>query len=376
MKRFDGLKRAMLAAASVIAGGLILAGAVISFPADGFIRTSERPSTYDGLREYVLMALAQPEFAGPSLSRQILGDVRLELYDVQGRMVYFSYPENALPPGRNEAVSRIMIDPKSVEQAPERKGWFHFTDYKLARTPERGSFFRTPVENLKIDSQQVLSFPFKGVTYTLTVSEMVDFMTNRTIYGGHIRTYSGERRNGRYVVFANHGAFVTKPGEPSLLRLTDTLLRDIDPLDREKRIQRLLDLVTEEVAYDFEDARSGRETLKKADEVLMTRRADCSNKVILFASMLEQIGEDYLLVYTPTHIAVAVEQGAFPQRNDHWFDWEGRRWMIAETTAGGFRIGYDRLVNDFDGSHIQFVQRPSEPNRIVALNSGREVQFQ
>jgi len=78
--------------------------------------------------------------------------------------------------------------------------------------------------------------------------------------------------------------------------------------------QRLLDFVTEELDYDPSDAISGIEVLKRPNEVLMTKSSDCSGKVILYASLLEQTNIDYRLVYFDGHIAVAVE-GEYGNRN-------------------------------------------------------------
>ena len=62
--------------------------------------------------------------------------------------------------------------------------------------------------------------------------------------------------------------------------------------NREAKIQRLVDFVSNEIQYDYSEAVGGRETLKRPNEVLFTRSGDCSNKTILLASLLEQIGED------------------------------------------------------------------------------------
>jgi hypothetical protein len=43
----------------------------------------------------------------------------------------------------------------------------------------------------------------------------------------------------------------------------------------------------------------------------MSGVSDCSNKAILLGSLLGQLGEDYLFIYTPDHITVAVRQGRF-----------------------------------------------------------------
>ena len=76
-------------------------------------------------------------------------------------------------------------------------------------------------------------------------------------------------------------------------------------------MQRVLDFVSREIRYDQREAAYDFELLKRPNEVLMSGESDCSNKTILLGSMLEQLGEDYLFVYLPHHITVAVPQGDF-----------------------------------------------------------------
>jgi transglutaminase superfamily protein len=121
-----------------------------------------------------------------------------------------------------------------------------------------------------------------------------------------------QTRSGRPVIFANHGALVANPQETSLRRFVNDLTRDIQPDTagaREARVQRVLDFVSREIKYDMREATYNFELLKRPNEVLMSGESDCSNKAILLGSLLEQLGEDYLFVYTPDHITVAVKQG-------------------------------------------------------------------
>src|SRR6185503_11480355 len=181
-----------------------------------------------------------------------------------------------------------------------------------------------------------------------------------------MRARSGQSREGLPVIFANHGAFVARPEETSLHRFVGELTRDI-PVDgeggRELRVQRVLDFVSREITYDLREASYNFEMLKRPNEVLMTGVSDCSNKAILLGSLLEQLGEDYLFVYTPDHITVAVRQGSFPARNGLSLEWEGQTWLIAEGTVPGFRIGVDRVREEERLKQFQHVQRPREIGR-------------
>jgi hypothetical protein len=172
---------------------------------------------------------------------------------------------------------------------------------------------------------------------------------------------------------------VARPGEPSLGRLVAELTRDI-PEDgegaRAARVQRVLDFVSREIKYNLREATYDFELLKRPNEVLMSGESDCSNKAILLGSLLEQMGEDYLFVYTPGHITVAVRQGGFPVSNGLWVEWEGQAWLIAEGTAPGFRIGVDHLRDEARLKQFQYVQRPRDRDAIFDLATRRRLSFQ
>jgi hypothetical protein len=156
--------------------------------------------------------------------------------------------------------------------------------------------------------------------------------------------------------------------------LVKDLLKDAGD-NRESKIQRLVDFVSNEIEYSYTGAVGRSETLKRPNEVLLTRNGDCSNKTILLASLLEQIGEDYLLLYCPKHITVAVPQGSFPNENKMDFEWERKNWLIAETTLPDFQVGKTK-VNGFDKiTPVNFVQRPKEKNLIFDASSMRVLEF-
>lgn len=167
---------------------------------------------------------------------------------------------------------------------------------------------------------------------------------------------------------------VAKPGEPSLKRLAEELVRDAGT-DRYARIQALVDFVSNEIQYSYTEALSRGETLKRGSETLMTRTGDCSNKTILLASLLEQIGEEYLLLYTPRHITVAVPQGEFVNANKLDFTWDGKPWLIAETTVPGFKIGQTMVTESRLLTKVEYVQNPKNSGVIFDANSYEVLKF-
>ena len=107
----------------------------------------------------------------------------------------------------------------------------------------------------------------------------------------------------------------------------------------------------------------------------MTRNGDCSNKTILLASLLEQIGEEYLLLYCPLHITVAVPIGSFPNENKVDFDFNSQQLAIAETTVKGFQVGRSRVVRPEVLQLVNYVQDPKHMDVIFDVNSGEFLKF-
>lgn len=327
----------------------------------------------EGFRDTTIYMLAQPRFSGEEFRQQILGKGRLERFERVNEDLYFTFPP-ANQQEFDEFANKFFVDKAKLEMAHEGNGKLELGGYSVRIYDEKPYFFRTSLKNFKIDSAQILTFPFKTVNYTLSLREAKDFLDNSQVYGGNLAADATQRSTDSIIVFANHGIMVGKPNEPSLKRLVSDLLKDVED-SREKKIQRLVDFVSNEIEYSFTEAVGGYETLKRPDEILMTRNGDCSNKTILLASLLEQIGEDYLLLYCPHHITVAVQQGNFPNDNLMDFEWEKKNWLIAETTLPNFQVGQTK-VNGFDKiTPVSFVQRPKEKNLIFDANSMRVLEF-
>ncbi|HEU4509893.1 MAG TPA: hypothetical protein VFR78_16795 [Pyrinomonadaceae bacterium] len=338
------------------------------------------PTVEERTRDALLSCLAHPGFVGTKVVEQVLGKVKLELVQVSDREVYFSTPA---PEKVGEAfesmIAHFIIDPKRIVNGEDDgTGRLRIGKYSLVRSDDKHFFFKTPIDNIKFDPATVLKFPFKLATYTLNMSELRDFLENKTIFGGRMNARMEQMRNGVPVVFANHGALVARPEETSLRRFVEELTRDI-PADsegaREARVQRVLDFVSSEIKYDLRETTYNFELLKRPNEVLMSGQSDCSNKAILLGSLLEQLGEDYLFVYTPDHITVAVKQGGFPAKNGLFVAWQSEVWLIAEGTAPGFRIGVDRVNEEKRFKQFQHIQRPRDRDVIFDLASGRQLSF-
>ena len=325
------------------------------------------------IREAMVFMLAQPSFSGDEFRQQILGKGRIEKYRWREREAYFTFPDTAEEEFQ-EFLRTHIVNPAKIEFGKMVGDRIELDDYKLRPSAVASRFFKTTSDNLRLDTNQSLTFPFSNVNYTISLDELRNFANNSQLYGGRMVAKAPERRDEPQMVFANHGIMVAKPGEPSLKRLIDDLLKDAGE-SREARIQRLVDFVSTEIEYSFTEAVSSREQLKRASETLMTRSADCSNKTILLASMLEQIGEEYILLYSPRHITVAIPQGNFTNENKLDYTWDSRPWVIAETTAAGFQIGKSMVLESNRLTNVQYIQDPKNSNVIHDANSYRILDF-
>jgi hypothetical protein len=330
-----------------------------------YYRSKPKPRSAAEIRAEELSAIAvsvisQPTFSGEEFAAQILGKGRLQWFDRKKEEVYFSYPE-ADQTEFDEYLARYFVKPQKVEYGVKTGEIMRIGDYSLRVSPFTAYFWKSDLRNFRIDPDQQLKFDFKNGGYTLSLDELKEFIDGSRVYGGRLIAEAPTERRKPKIVFANHGIMVAKPNEPSLQRFVESLLSDeAVRSNREKRIQRLVDFVSNEIEYSMTEAVSPRELLKRPNEVLMTRLGDCSNKTILLASLLEQIGEEYILLYCPQHITVAVPQGEFPNDNKLAFVYENKNYVIAETTVPGFEVGRtmvegsDRLIN------VDYVQSPRQ----------------
>jgi hypothetical protein len=298
------------------------------------------------------------------------------------RNLYLSIPISQYT---EEIVTVLAYDPEQVEFGRTPAGHFAIDAKEERKSIELGPykysgldtyFFRVPIKQWRFNPAQAISFPFGELTYDVTPNELDAFFSNSSIYGGYLNVDYGFL-DGREADFANHGAFVAKK-EASLQRLVAKLTEPGDSM--ETKIQKLLNFVTKEIEYNWKEVYHDVETLKRPNEVLMTGTSDCSGKVILFASLLEQIDADYVLIYTGkgeylSHIAVAVS-GSFPRTNEHSFGLGGRDYFIAETTAEGFQIGNSVLVDPLiSAGSLLFWQRPRDKSAITDGRSGTPLKF-
>ncbi|HKQ91465.1 MAG TPA: hypothetical protein VJZ77_12305 [Blastocatellia bacterium] len=328
----------------------------------------------EAIRESLMTLLAYPRQAGTYVEPQLLGIARLELYQADDKDVYFYLsPSDSSGERLEQAICRLAVDKSRVEIAKEKQGSFVFANRSFLRTSQKAAFFRVPLDNLRLDSDTPLRFQFEGAVYAPTVEEIHVFMRNERLFDGPLEAIPDSQSYGQPILY-NAGIVVAKAGEPSLQRFVNDLTREIaasDPSAREKKIQRLADLISREIAPNPEEGQLN--IVKRANESLMTGKADYRNRAVLLGSMLEQIGEDYIFVYSRGFLAVAVKQGRFPARNEHQIKWEDTDWQLIDLTSPGFLIGQD--IPKSRPPATKYVQRPRQNSIIVNPESGRSLTF-
>ncbi|MBI4980967.1 transglutaminase domain-containing protein [Candidatus Woesearchaeota archaeon] len=315
-------------------------------------------TSQDPLSRAVLEYLTQPTFTGTDFTQQVTGTkAELKRRNLDEGMAYFSLPANA---NYSETLGKLTRYPEKVESGQVEGNRLKLGNYLYSKPG--WYFFRFPAADFKVDPGTVVKTDFDGVQYDITVAELADYLEGKNTYNGCLAMHLGAAAGNVPVVQANHGAFVAKKGEPSLERLVQKLT--VGLTTPEQKAQRLLDFVTTKLKYNHSDALASAEVLKRPSEVLMTQGSDCSGLAILYASLLEQVGIDYRLVYSEDHVSVMV-RGNFLNYNGLAFNLGSDTYHLAETTTKGFRIGSTVLI---DGNHrpytldrFQELQKPGEP---------------
>lgn len=322
-------------------------------------------------RESLATLLAFPRQSGAFFESQVLGRATLEVIKADGsnQQVYLSLAKADSEGERLEnAICRVAINRAKVEVGKEKDGRFVFADYSFLPKPDKAIYLRVPLDNLRVDADLQLKFPYQSAMYAPTLEELHFSMLNTTVYGGMVEAIPDSRNFGQDVLY-NYGAWVSKPSETSLKRFVAELTKSSQ--SREAKIQRLADLITREIAPKPEEI--PLKVIKRAGEVLMTGEAEYPSRAVLLASMMEQLQEDYLLVYSKDSLMVAVKQGQFPAKNEFQIKFEGGVWLLIDTLTPGARIGLDAPKKRL--GIVAYVQRPRESNVITNLNSGSPLPF-
>ena len=322
------------------------------------------------LRRSLLSFLASRREFALEAQKQLLDEINLELWDISAKIIFFSVPQSVN--NLESRISNFTIDPSKRQDSKFSSGRNTILGKSMARTKEKYHIFAIDESNFRILKDKFISIKFDLLDYSIQAGQLAMVFRNHYIYGGSLRV----RKTPEGIEqpkFLNHGAMVSMPGEPAIEKLClDLIFR---ATSNEEKYQKLLDFVTNWIAYDESQFYFGIEFLQRANETIIGKIGDCSNKVILYASMLEQINLPYLLIYSANHITVAVPKGSFRNSNGYEFSYRASDWTIAETTTKNFNIGVTKVVQDSILTNFNYVQNPREKNRLYDYPKNRLIMF-
>jgi len=339
----------------------------------------------EDLQDSVLSYLGQPDFSGEGFWQKLSNTkTEIEIIDIPEGNIYFSISTKDY---NIRMLNLICVDSEKIKFGKAEKS----KDFAFSQEGQDriilGNYryyganrylFCLPIDNLKIDLSKKIRYQFGKIVYDISIPELHAFISNESVYGGYLTVLEGIENN-IAMIFSNHGAFVAKKGEISLKKLASRITANA--VSKESKTQKLLDFVTAEIEYNHAETLASAETLKRPNEILMTKKSDCSGKAILYASLLEQIGVDYRLLYIgePSigHISVAVE-GDYLNLNHLGFKLGTKRFSIAETTARGFQIGKSVPIIakvKMRLSSVKYIQRPGENSKVYNVETGEALEF-
>lgn len=325
------------------------------------------PGEPSALNKTVLNYMLQPEYSGGGFELQVIGHdwvLKGQGFN-EYQMVFASEIEI-----RRSELAGFFGDPQTVEFARRNGNEWSFADGSSYTWPEYRTVVQVHASQMVFDPDKALHFGYGRVAYEPRLSELEKYFVERkTVLW--FRGLEALPKAGNTVV-ANHGAYVARPKEPSLVRLCERLVRYGDAKERPQKIQFLLDFVTNNILYNDTEALADFETLKAPNEVLMTGTSDCSGQTILFASLLEQLGVDYFLGYTSDHITVYVAATGFELSNGYEIEVDGVGYTQAECTVKDFQIGRTKLQTPIRAADIEILQRPRE--KFVRDGSGKVIE--
>lgn len=327
----------------------------------------------------LLTLLSNPGFTGKDfLYRLTNNKAEVRGIDIDSGDIYFTIEDEYVK--KNSDFTILSKNPDEVEFAKNNEGEFLLKDgskspltlgeYKWSYYGDY--FFRIHISNLKYDTKKILIYKIGRFIYDISLHELGDYLKNNQVYGGNLHINYAKSGNTVYSI-VNHAAVIAKKGEPSLVRLVNKIVKPND--SNELKIQKLLDFVTKKIEYNQAEALSEIEILKRPSEILMTGKSDCSGKVILYASLLEQLDVDYVLMYlgdkSLNHITIAV-CGNFSKANNLSYKISGKRYFLAETTGVGFVVGKSVLLKKLSYNKL-FIQMPKQKFDVYNGNTGKKI---
>lgn len=310
-----------------------------------------------------------PQFSFPEFAAQAFQlDVASQGYDPVNKLVYLSIPK-ALSQDTLGSLSSISSAPEQIEFATgyQAINWLG-PDLERDRDTSR-MIIRFPAETMILDSTTVLRRKLGKREISVSLAELASSFRHKFAYNSPALALAPGPGDISYVI-ANHAAPMSDVGDPILEKFIDELL-STKQKNQTDTAQALLDFVTKSITYTHH---GDLEIFMRPIDVLLAGEADCSGKVILYGSLLNQVDIPFLLVYLDGHITIGV-QGKFSKNNGMFFLHEGDTYTLAETTAEGFEIGESELIEPMETWHYKFLQKPGKTAKLYDLWRNDSLEF-
>lgn len=313
----------------------------------------------------VVTYLSYPQFVQEDFPQQFFDlPIQIEKYRSKTQVLYLSMPKD----GGGKAKLTHICDTSLLTFAVADSSGFFLDPYVFQ--DKNKLYFSLPTTALLVDGQKQIHQQIGDVVYEATLDELAAVFSGEKMFNGPALAKTHElNHEGQHYVVGNHCATISPKGEPSLQRLAARIIDST--ATREEQAQQLLDFVTRHINYTGD---AGMEIFRRPTEVLLSQKADCSGKVVLYASLLEQIDYPYLLVYLPRHIALAIP-GDFSDKNGMHFVHEGETYYFAETTSKGFLIGLSYFNPPLQESNIEYLQYPGKATKLYDIANGDSLEF-
>ncbi len=270
--------------------------------------------------------------------------------DTKENLLYFIAKKELAKP---DMLKMLTIDSTQIEYAPCESGMCEFGGMK--GNIDGYYAFRIPCSNLQVDTTKLFKYKYNSTTLDMSFKDLMKELDD-SVYYNTGKTIDLTHYFGREIYASNIGAYVSKKGKDNVIKkLADRITEGLK--SNEEKAQSLLQFVTTNISYSYEDLWYETEVAKRAHEVLLSGDGDCSGKTTLYASLLEQCDIPYCLLYYKNHVNVGV-QGTYPEENGYTQTVENKKYAVAETTVENFIIGKTKIDKSEIISDLLFYQNP------------------
>jgi predicted transglutaminase-like cysteine proteinase len=180
---------------------------------------------------------------------------------------------------------------------------------------------------------------YRGTTYTL------DMNISKAVYQQYrqdsVQRYAND--DAEAIQLADH--YVT-PTEDTIEILADKLTYASTDFTHLQRVSFVLSFV-QSIEYVTDDVSVGQpEYWRYPVETLYDHEGDCEDKAFLFASIMEAMDYDAVILIYSDHAAAGVDVDA----RGSYYDYGGTKYYYCETTGTGWEVG--DMPDEYDTAHV------------------------